>query len=181
MVFRRHTKHALKATKVPTQLTLSRLLIIPCSCVIPEIPTTSKQTSILVLLLTTMLRLALILTLVLKITEQNAPFILSTVSGDRHPEPCAFTCTGVATSWENSYYYRGRSYARVDVSGCAFISTPTISFTITCTGKELPDSVSTRRLGEYEFLAYGKKGVIASKAQQNGWILHWSAVGYGCR
>ena len=128
-----------------------------------------------------MLRFVLLLTLYISSSEQNGHTILSTVSGNLHADPCAFSCTGVADRWSNSLHYRGRPYARVDVAGCGFISTPTLALMVTCTGKEMPDSVATKTTGQFEFLVYGDKGVSAEEAEHNVWVVNWSAIGYGCQ
>ena len=97
------------------------------------------------------------------------------------PAPCALVCAGVQTSegWKDSRFSSGKAFLEVDIAGCAFVSQPLITATVTGEGN-ICSSVFVDKMGSSLFTVYTVDDMTADHGKSERCEIHWSAFGYIC-
>ena len=112
--------------------------------------------------------------------------ILGTPDGGTHPEPCALTCSGVASYQNEDHQWHsygfGKAFKRIDHSGCGFVSTPVVTATLSgdlnsgCPSIFIERKYVTKWTFDVQTVEIkSADDMIASQCD-----VYWSAFGYDC-
>lgn len=132
-------------------------------------------------LLKVAMKISLFFLFLLVSTVQSNIKILNTPDGEKHPEPCALTCSGVSRHDDARYPWfsplSGKAGKAVDITGCGFVAPPVISATIAnnyCAAM-MPYWTSTHT---FYVMSVGETTPDTMRTQECD--VSWIAVGYSC-
>ena len=112
--------------------------------------------------------------------------ILGTPDGGTHPEPCALTCSGVASYQNEDHpwrsYVSGTAFKRIDYSECGFVSSPVITATLSGGWLGQCPSIFIERdyVTKVMFTVQTVENRSADDMVASQCGVHWSAFGYDC-
>ena len=147
----------------------------------------ASDTSHVLLLRFSMIILPLLLTMMVAPTLQSPLTILDTPDGGTHPAPCALTCSGIGrwdatrkNRWMDSTARPGKSYKRVYISGCNFVSDPVLTLTTISPQPGVCPSVTVSGIYSDYFSVFTVEDSTAAEMKSKKCNIHWIAVGYNC-
>ena len=132
-----------------------------------------------------MTRLLPMFVLVLLAGTQADIKILDTPDGKAGPEPCVRVCSGVDkdySGWYDSDHNPGNVYKPINMTGCDFVSQPTVT-AVSGSGVGLSNlcpSLTVTLVRSHFFYLFSVSDFTKDKMRQHQCRVYWTATGFTC-